>query len=78
MNEQTDAERKITRDIIAGGWWAPKTAQERRWVKACAAKSWFKTEEHARRNAARHGLEAYRCRYCPHWHLTRRLRIERR
>lgn len=64
----------LVRDYLRSGRYKPRGPEEYDWVKACGIKDWFRSEEHARRNADRHGLKVYQCTYCPWWHLTRRLK----
>lgn len=76
-HDDTEARVRV-RDYLRSGAYKPRSPDEGDWVRACGVKDWFRTEWHARRNADLSGLEAYRCKYCPWWHLTRKLRGKRR
>jgi hypothetical protein len=40
-------------------------------IHACFGKSWFDSFDKAQRAGKRDGLEPYRCKLCPGWHLAR-------
>ncbi len=74
FSHDTNHSRALVQAYLRSGEYKPRSPEEYDWVKACGVKDWFRSEEHARRNATRHGLGAYECKYCPWWHLTRRLK----